>query len=134
MMHGSGGSKSRLAKAAGAEVAPQRRNQKWHAAVARSAFSVRMRKTPQGRTNFGGSDLEKWHAAVARSTFASQNAQNTIRGPIFEVPISKNGTLVPSTFASQNVKKIDGFGPLLEVPMSKNVTPLWREARLPVKM
>ena len=35
----SGGSKSGLAKAAGAEVAVQRRHEKRHAAVARSAFS-----------------------------------------------------------------------------------------------
>ena len=35
---GSGGSKSRLAKAAGAEVAGQMRNEKLHAFVARSTF------------------------------------------------------------------------------------------------
>ena len=35
---GSGGSKSRLAKAAGAEVAGQMRNEKLHAIVARSTF------------------------------------------------------------------------------------------------
>ena len=38
MIRGSGCSKSRLAKAAGAEVAVQQRNEKWHAAVARSTF------------------------------------------------------------------------------------------------
>ena len=35
---GSGGSKGRLAKAAGAEVAAQRRGEKLHAVVARSTF------------------------------------------------------------------------------------------------
>ena len=35
---GSGGSKGRLAKAAGAEVAGQRRDEKMHAVVARSTF------------------------------------------------------------------------------------------------
>ena len=39
MIRGSGCSKSRLAKAAGAEVAVQQRNEKLHTAVARSAFS-----------------------------------------------------------------------------------------------
>ena len=39
MICGSGGSKSRLAKAAGAEPGGQMRNEKLHAAVARSAFS-----------------------------------------------------------------------------------------------
>ena len=59
MMCGSGGSKSRLAKAAGAEPAGQMRDEKLHAVVARSTF------------------LEKVHAVVARSTFPSQNVQNT---------------------------------------------------------
>ena len=39
MIHGSGGSKSRLAKAAGAESYLQRRNENLHAAVARSTFA-----------------------------------------------------------------------------------------------
>ena len=38
MIWGSGGSKSRLAKAAGAEPAGQMRDEKLHAAVARSTF------------------------------------------------------------------------------------------------
>ena len=38
MFCGSGGSKSRLAKAAGAEVAGQMRDEKLHAVVARSTF------------------------------------------------------------------------------------------------
>ena len=80
MIRGSGCSKSRLAKAAGAEVAVQPRNEKWHAAVAISAFSS------QNAQNTSAPDLflklynvENWHAAVARSTFASQNAK-TLRG------------------------------------------------------
>ena len=39
MICGSAGSKSRLGKAAGAEVAVSRRNEKLHAAVTRSTFS-----------------------------------------------------------------------------------------------
>ena len=39
MICGSAGSKSRLGKADGAEVAVSRRNEKLHAAVGRSAFS-----------------------------------------------------------------------------------------------
>ena len=39
MIRVSGESKSRLAKAAGADICRQRRNQKLHAAVARSTFS-----------------------------------------------------------------------------------------------
>ena len=73
----SAGSKSNLAKAAGAEVAVQRRHEKLHAAVARSTFSIKMRLSLQVRTTFGSCDVEKLHAAVARSTFSSQNVQNT---------------------------------------------------------
>ena len=71
----SAGSKSRLAKAAGAEVAGQSRQEKWHAAVARSTFQVNMLKNLHSRSTFGKPDVEKWHAAVARSTFASQNVK-----------------------------------------------------------
>ena len=80
MICGSGGSKSRLAKAAGAEPAGQMRDEKVHTGVARSAFpsqnvqntpgsvemskkctplwrkahfEVKMHKTHQGRTTFG---------------------------------------------------------------------------------
>ena len=47
MIWGSGGSKSRLAKAAGAEPAGQMRDQKLHAVVARSTFpSQNVQNTP----------------------------------------------------------------------------------------
>ena len=121
MIWSSGGSKSRLAKAAGAELAGQMGDEQLHAVVARSTFpsqnaqstpgpdhfwqlrcpplwreahfEVKMRKkTPGVRTTFGGSDVEQVHAVVARSTFQSQN-----------------------------VKKHQGFGPLLEVQMSKKM-------------
>ena len=52
MICGSGGSKSRLAKAAGAEPAGQMRDEKLHAVVARSTFP-------------------------SESTFRSQNVQST---------------------------------------------------------
>ena len=67
-------------------------------------FQVKMHKTHHCRTTFGSWDVEKVHAVVARSTFPSQNAQNTI------------------------------VGPLLEVEMSKKCTPLWHEAHFEVKM
>ena len=38
-------------------------------------FQVKMYKTHQLRTTFGGSDVEKVHAIVARSTFRSQNVK-----------------------------------------------------------
>ena len=48
MICGSGGSKSRLAKAAGAEPAGQMRDEKVHAVVARSTFPSQNVKTHLG--------------------------------------------------------------------------------------
>ena len=50
---GSRGSKSNLAKAAGAEPSGQMRNEKLHVVVARSTFAVKMYKTHHVRTTFG---------------------------------------------------------------------------------
>ena len=62
MICGSGGSKSRLAKAAGAEPSGQRRDEKLHAVVARSTF--------------GSQNVTK----------------HTIVGPLLEVEMSKKCT------------------------------------------
>ena len=53
MICGSGGSKSYLAKAAGAEPAGQMRDEKVRAVVARSNFQVKKVKTPHVRSTFG---------------------------------------------------------------------------------
>ena len=100
MIWGSGGSKSRLAKAAGAEPAGQMRDEKVHAVVARSTSrSQNVQNIIVGSwTTFGSFNVEKVHAVVARSTCPSQNVKKTI------------------------------VGPLLEVSMTKKCTPLWREA------
>ena len=52
MIWGSGGSKSNLAKAAGAEPAGQMRDEKVHAVVG-AHFQVKMYKTRHSRTTFG---------------------------------------------------------------------------------
>ena len=72
---GSGGSKSRLAKAVGAEPSGQMRDEQLHA-VARSTFPNQY-KAHQIRSTFGSCDVEIVHAVVARSTFPSQNVQST---------------------------------------------------------
>ena len=54
MIWGSGGSKTNLAKAAGAEPAGQMRDEKMHAVVARSTFvSKKAKKALHVRTTFG---------------------------------------------------------------------------------
>ena len=105
MIWGSGGSKSRLAKAAGAEPAGQMRDEKLHAVVARSTFpSQNVQNTPCSDHFW---KLRCWKSA--RRCGAKH--------------ISKS-----------KCTKHTSVGPLLEVAMSKKCTPLWREAHFQVKM
>ena len=104
MICGSGGSKSRLAKAAGAEPAGQMRDEKLHAVVARSTFpSQNVQNTPFS-DHFWKLRCQK----SARRCGAKH--------------ISKS-----------KCTKHHRSGPLLEVEMSKKCTPLWREAHFEVK-
>ena len=105
MICGSGGSKSRLAKAAGAEPAGQMRDEKLHAVVARSTFPS------QNVQNTSASD-HFWKLRCRKSARRC-GAKH----------ISK----------SKCTKHLS-VGPLLEVEMSKKCTPLWREAHFEVKM
>ena len=89
MIWGSGGSKSRLAKAAGAEPAGQRRDEKLHAVVARSTFAsqnvqntwrsehfwkLRCRKSARrcGAKHISKSKCTKHHS---RTTFGSSDVE-----------------------------------------------------------
>ena len=105
MISGSGGSKSRLAKAVGAEPAGQMRDEKLHAVVARSTFAS------QNVQNTGVSD-HFWKLRCRKS------ARRCGAKHISKSKCTKH-TMV---------------GPLLEVEMSKKCTPLWREAHFEVKM
>ena len=99
MSCGSGRSKSRLAKAVGAEPAGQMRDEKLRAIVARSTFSSQNCK----RNNRFGACLEvemsKVHVVAARSTFPGRNAQ-----------------------------RITGFDNFLKFRCRNTCTLLWREA------
>ena len=105
MIWGSGGSKSRLAKAAGAEPAGQMRDEKLHAVVARSTFRS------QNVQNTSLSD-HFWKLRCPKS------ARRCGAKHISKSKCTKH-TIV---------------GPLLEVEMSKKCTPLRREAHVEVKM
>ena len=105
MICGSGGSKSRLAKAAGAEPAGHRSDEKLHAVVARSTFPSQNVQNTRGSDHF-------WNLRCRKSARRCGAKQ-----------ISK----------SKCTKHLS-FGPLLEVEMSKKCTPLWREAHFQVKM
>ena len=105
MICGSGGSKSRLAKAAGAEPAGQMRDEKLHAVVARSTFlSQNVQDTP-GPDHF-------WKLRCRKSA-RDCGAKH----------MSKSKCI-----------KHTNSGPLLEVEMLRKCTPLWREAHFEVKM
>ena len=120
MICGSGGSKSRLAKAAGAEPCGQRRHGKLQATVARRMFSSQ--NVPN--TPFSEHSWKFWcrkiaHAALARSRFWSQNVQNAPGSAHFwkfgcgkREDVEKwHAAVAQSAFPTQHVKN-DGFGPL----------------------
>ena len=105
MICGSGGSKSRLAKAAGADPAGQMRDEKLHAVVARSTFPSQNVQSTSAPDHF-------WKLRCRKSARRC-GAKH----------ISKS-----------KCTKHTSFGPLLEVEMSQKCTPLWREAHFQVKM
>ena len=112
MICGSGRSKSRLAKAAGAEPAGQMRDEKLHAVVARSTFpSQNVQNNTSRSEHFWKLRCRKVHAVVARSTFLSQNVQNnTSRSEHFwKLRCRKvHAVVARSTFRSQKCKKLTG--------------------------
>ena len=105
MICGSGGSKSRLAKAAGAEPAGQMRDEKVHAVVARSTCRSQNVQSTPGPEHFWKLGCRK----IARRCGANH-------------------------ISTSKCTKHTRSGPLLEVEMSKKCTPLWREAHFEVKM
>ena len=105
MICGPGGSKSRLAKAAGAEPAGQMRDEKVHAVVARSTCpSQNVQSTPLSDHFWKLRCQKSARRCGAKHISKSKCTKHTISGP------------------------------LLEVEMSKKCTPLWREAHFEVKM
>ena len=77
MICGFGGSISKLAKAAGAEPSGQMRDEKLHAAVARSTFPSQNAQNTSCSDHFWKLN-QKVHTVVARNTCPSQNVQNTL--------------------------------------------------------
>ena len=86
MICGSGGSKNRLAKAAGAEPCGEMRNEKLHAAAARSTFPTQIVSQMAGL-----GPLLELRGPVAQSAFPSQNVEKHQRfGALLEVRMSKS--------------------------------------------
>ena len=104
MICGSGGSKSRLAKAAGAEPSGQMRDEKLHAVVARNTLA----------------------SEKAKSTSHSEQC--------WKLRCRKCARRCGTKHISKSkFTKHLSFRALLEVVMSKKCTPLWRKAHFEVK-
>ena len=104
MICGSGGSKSRLAKVAGAEPSGQMRDEKVHATVARSTFPNQNVQGTPAPDHF-------WKLRCRKSARCCGTKH-----------ISKSKCTTHTM-----------FGPLLEVEMSKKCTQLWCETHFQVK-
>ena len=93
MIYGSGGSKSRLAKAAGAEPASQMRDEKLHAVVARSTFpSQHVQDTPFSDHFWKLRCRKSAHNCGAKHISKSKCTKHTMLGPLLEVEMSKKCT------------------------------------------
>ena len=103
MICGSGGSKSRLVKGAGAETSREMRNEKLHAVAAQSTFPSQNAQNTPCSEHFWKLRCRK----SARSCGAKHGSKSKC---------AKHTT----------------FRPLSEVEMSKKCTPLWREAHFEV--
>ena len=93
MICGSGGSKSRLAKAAGAEPAGQMRDEKLHAVVARSTFASEKAKNTSRSEHFLKLRCRKSaRRCGAKHISKSKCTKHTMLGALFEVEMSKKCT------------------------------------------
>ena len=101
------------------------RNEKLHAAVARSTFPSQNVK----KTESPGALLE---------VQMSKNCRRLSRAAHFEVKMNKThlfgGRCGAKRIFKSKCAKHTNFGPLLVVQMSKNCAALWREASFEVKM
>ena len=107
MICGSGGSKSRLAKAAGAEPAGQMRDEKLHAVVARSTFpSENVQNTPFSDHFWKLRCRKSARRCGAKHISKSKCTKHLSVGPLLEVQMSKkvHAVVARSTFPSQNVQ------------------------------
>ena len=95
MICGSGGSKSRLAKAAGAEPAGQTRDEQLHAVAARSTVpSQNVQNTPWSEHFWKLRCQKRARRCGAKHISKSKCAKRARSGPLLEVVMSKKCTLL----------------------------------------
>ena len=121
MICGSGGSKSRLAKAAGAEPAGQMRHEKVHAVVARSTFPSQNGQNTRGADHFWKLRCRKSaRRCGAKHILKSKCAKHTMVGPLWKFRCRKSARRCGAKHISKSkCTKHYMFAPLLEVQMSK---------------
>ena len=140
MICGSGGSKSRLAKAAGAEPAGQMRDEKLHAVVVRSTFlSQNVQSTATSDhfvevvTSISACRCGAKHISKSKCTKHTRFGQCSDH--FWKLRCRKSARCCGVKHISKSkCAKHTSFGALLEVEMSKKCAPLWREAHIQVKM
>ena len=154
MICGSGGSKSRLAKAAGAEPSGQMRDKQFYAVVARSTFESKKAQSTSRSDRFcklrrrksarrSGAKLVSKSKCTkhtnSRTTFGSFGVEK-VHAAHFQVKMYK-AHHSRTTFGSCDVEKCMPLWreahfqvKMYKVAMSKKCTPLWREAHFQVKM
>ena len=134
MICGSGGSKSRLAKAAGAEPSGQRRDEKLHAVVARNTFgSQNVQNTPFSDHFWKLRCRKSARRCGARHISTSKCTKHSDHFWKLRCRKSARRCGAKHIWKSKCTKHTI-LGPLLEVEMLKKCTPLWREAHFEVKM
>ena len=137
MICGSGGSQSRLAKAAGAEPAGQISDEKLHAIVVRSRFPS---QNVQKHTSVGPLlevEMSKKCTPLWREAHLQVKMYKThhCRTHFWKLRCRKSARRCGAKHISKSkCTKHTIVGPLLEVAMSKKCTPLWREGHFEVKM
>jgi len=92
MICGSGGSKSRLARAAGAEPAGQMRDEKLHAVVARNAFASEKDNTSRSEHFWKLRCRKSARRCGATHVSKSKCTKHTSSGPLLEVEMSEKCT------------------------------------------
>ena len=125
-------SKSRLAKAAGAEVAVPRTGEKWHAAVAKSTFASQNAQNTTLAELFWKFRCSKMARGCGEKHICkSKCTKHHDPGPILDVPMFQMARRCGAKhICKSKCTKHHDPGPILDVPMFKNGTPLWREAYL----
>ena len=136
MIWGSGGSKSRLAKAAGREPAGQMRDEKLHAVVAQRTFASQNEQYTPFSDHFWQLRCRKSARRCGAKHICKSKCANTPGADNFwQLTCRKSARRCGAKHISKSqCAKHTTSGQLLAVDMSKKCTPLWHEAHFEVTM